>query len=40
MTLLRDNWKNDYPLQHLEGLPDFVEVTIGKYEQENFRQQE
>jgi hypothetical protein len=29
MIILRENWEKNYPIRHLEGLPDFVEVTIG-----------
>jgi hypothetical protein len=29
MNTLRDNWEKNYPIRHLDGLPDFVEVTIG-----------
>lgn len=27
---IRDNWERNYPIRHLDGLPDFVEVTIGR----------
>ena len=27
---LRENWEKNYPIRHLEGLPDFVEVTTGR----------
>lgn len=26
---LRDNWEKNYPIRHLDNLPDFVEVSIG-----------
>jgi len=29
MNTLRDNWEKNYPIRHLDGFPDFVEVTIG-----------
>lgn len=25
----RDNWEKNYPIRHLDNLPDFVEVSIG-----------
>lgn len=30
MQALMDNWEKNYPVRHLEGLPEFVEVTTGK----------
>lgn len=29
MDAFRENWEKSYPIRHLDGLPDFVEVTIG-----------
>ena len=29
MNALRDNWEKNYPVRHLDGLPDFVEITTG-----------
>lgn len=31
LNALRDNWERNYPIRHLDGLPDFVEVTTGIY---------
>ena len=33
LNALRENWERNYPLRHLDGLPDFVEVTASE---ENF----
>ncbi len=30
MNGLRENWERNYPVRHIDGLPDFVEVTAGK----------
>lgn len=30
LTAIRDNWEKNYPIRHFDGLPDFVEVIIGK----------
>ncbi len=30
MNALRENWERNYPVRHIDGLPDFVEVTAGK----------
>jgi hypothetical protein len=32
MNILRENWEKNYPIRHLDGLPDFVEVTTGRFE--------
>jgi hypothetical protein len=32
MNILRENWEKNYPVRHLEGLPDFVEVTTGIFD--------
>ncbi|CAM4949581.1 unnamed protein product [Rotaria socialis] len=29
INFLRENWEKSYPIRHLDGLPDFVEVTTG-----------
>ncbi len=29
MNAFRENWEKNYPVRHLDGLPDFVEVTTG-----------
>jgi hypothetical protein len=29
VNTLRENWEKNYPIRHLDGLPDFVEVTTG-----------
>jgi hypothetical protein len=29
MNILRENWERNYPVRHIDGLPDFVEVTAG-----------
>ncbi|CAF1646210.1 unnamed protein product, partial [Adineta ricciae] len=29
MNALRENWERNYPVRHIDGLPDFVEVTAG-----------
>lgn len=31
LNLLRENWERNYPIRHVDGLPDFVEVTAGKF---------
>jgi hypothetical protein len=31
MNGLRENWERNYPIRHIDGLPDFVEVTAGKH---------
>lgn len=30
MNNLKENWERNYPIRHIDGLPDFVEVTAGK----------
>ena len=30
MNGLKENWERNYPVRHIDGLPDFVEVTAGK----------
>lgn len=30
MNSLRENWERNYPVRHIDGLPDFIEVTAGK----------
>jgi hypothetical protein len=32
MNILRENWEKNYPIRHLDGLPDFVEVTTGRFD--------
>ncbi|CAF3409358.1 unnamed protein product, partial [Rotaria socialis] len=29
LNLLRENWERNYSVRHIDGLPDFVEVTVG-----------
>ncbi|CAF0983342.1 unnamed protein product [Rotaria sordida] len=29
MNICRESWEKSYPIRHLDGLPDFVEVTTG-----------
>ncbi|CAF0728160.1 unnamed protein product [Rotaria sordida] len=29
INILRENWERNYPIRHIDGLPDFVEVTAG-----------
>jgi hypothetical protein len=29
VNVLRENWEKNYPVRHVDGLPDFVEVTAG-----------
>lgn len=29
MNQLRENWEKNYPIRHLDNLPDFVEILIG-----------
>jgi hypothetical protein len=31
MNILRENWERNYPIRHIDGLPDFIEVTAGKF---------
>ena len=31
MNVLRENWERNYPVRHIDGLPDFVEVTAGMF---------
>ncbi len=31
MNILRENWEKNYPIRYLENLPDFVEVTTGRF---------
>ncbi len=32
MNILRENWERNYPVRHIDGLPDFIEVTAGRFE--------
>ncbi len=32
MHMLRENWERNYPIRHIDGLPDFIEVTAGKFQ--------
>jgi len=29
MNILRENWERNYPIRHIDGLPDFIEITAG-----------
>ncbi len=31
MNVLRENWERNYRVRHIDGLPDFVEVTAGMF---------
>jgi hypothetical protein len=29
INVLRENWERNYPVRHIDGLPDFIEITAG-----------
>lgn len=31
VNLLRENWEKSYPIRHMDGLPEFVEVSTGMF---------
>ena len=31
INMLRENWERNYPIRHIDGLPDFVEITAGMF---------